>query len=220
MARAQTPEVALADAREDDVPFLAWVLQAASLSHLQQSTFDVFVDNVEHARRQLLEGLASTEVRQWSNYRRFIVARSGDQPVGALCGYFLEECDGPLFGKSTIDVVTRMGWSHDDLVAAWNRIKPVSRVLLDREPGAWIVESVAVLPEFRRMGILTRLMSSILERGRGRGATTAEISVLIGNDSAQRAYEKAGFVVAAEARDADYEATFGCPGVRLLRMAL
>jgi ribosomal protein S18 acetylase RimI-like enzyme len=70
------------------------------------------------------------------------------------------------------------------------------------------------------MGILTRLMSSILERGRGRGATTAEISVLIGNDSAQRAYEKAGFVVAAEARDADYEATFGCPGVRLLRMAL
>jgi RimJ/RimL family protein N-acetyltransferase len=64
------------------------------------------------------------------------------------------------------------------------------------------------------------MMDNILDRGRRRAATTAEISVLIGNDGAQRAYEKAGFAVVAEARDAEYEATLKSPGMRLMRRSL
>ena len=41
--------------------------------------------------------------------------------------------------------------------------------------------------------------------------------MLIGNDAAQRAYEKNGFVVIDEKRHPEFEAAYGCPGARLLR---
>ena len=59
-----------------------------------------------------------------------------------------------------------------------------------------------------------------MDRGRERRATTADIGVFIGNDSAQRAYEKAGYVVVEEKTHPDFEAVYGCPGVRQLRREL
>ena len=91
---------------------------------------------------------------------------------------------------------------------------------LEREPGSWIVEAVATLPEFRRMGLNDRLLAEVLERGRQRGATVAEVSVLIGNVPAQRSYEKAGYQVVAEACHPEFEALYKCPGLRLLRRSL
>jgi RimJ/RimL family protein N-acetyltransferase len=60
----------------------------------------------------------------------------------------------------------------------------------------------------------------MFEAGRERGAKTADIGVLIGNDPAQRAYEKCGFAVVDERRDAEFEAVYGSPGARMLRRTL
>jgi RimJ/RimL family protein N-acetyltransferase len=43
---------------------------------------------------------------------------------------------------------------------------------------------------------------------------------LIGNDAAQRAYEKVGFTVVEELRDADFEATIGAPGFSRMLLAM
>jgi hypothetical protein len=59
-----------------------------------------------------------------------------------------------------------------------------------------------------------------MERGRKRGATVSDIGVFIGNDSAQKAYEKAGYVVVAEKTHPEFEAVYGTPGVRSLRRSL
>ena len=59
-----------------------------------------------------------------------------------------------------------------------------------------------------------------MDRGRAKGATIAEIGVFIGNDNAQRAYEKAGYEVVEEKTHPDFEAVYGCPGVRQLRRSL
>jgi RimJ/RimL family protein N-acetyltransferase len=59
-------------------------------------------------------------------------------------------------------------------------------------------------------------MAAILDKGRARGATRANIGVLIGNDKAQQAYEKNGFEVVEEIRDADFEREYGCAGMREL----
>jgi ribosomal protein S18 acetylase RimI-like enzyme len=64
------------------------------------------------------------------------------------------------------------------------------------------------------------LMQEIMERGRKRGATASDISVFIGNDSAQSAYEKAGYTVVGEKRDAEFEAVYKSPGIRTLRRTL
>ena len=93
-------------------------------------------------------------------------------------------------------------------------------VIPEHVEGAWIVENVATLPEFRRRGLVDRLMAEIIERGRARGASTADISVFIGNDPAQRAYEKCGFEAIGEKRDAAFEAAYKTPGIRTLRRAI
>ena len=78
------------------------------------------------------------------------------------------------------------------------------------------MENVATLPEFRRRGLVDRLMDAALARGRARGASVSGIGVFIGNDPAQRAYEKAGYRAASEKRNPEMERTWGTPGIRLL----
>jgi ribosomal protein S18 acetylase RimI-like enzyme len=87
-------------------------------------------------------------------------------------------------------------------------------------PGAWIIEDVATLPQYRRRGLVDALMQAIMQRGRDRGATVSDIGVFIGNDSAQKAYEKAGYVVVEEQRDPAFEAVYKTPGTRTLRRTL
>lgn len=81
--------------------------------------------------------------------------------------------------------------------------------------GVWGVENVAVLPEGRGLGLTDRLFERVLEEGRSRGFARAQILCLIGNDPAQRAWERNGFRLLTEQRDAAFEVLFGCPGAKL-----
>jgi translation initiation factor 4G len=96
----------------------------------------------------------------------------------------------------------------------------ILNVAPEHVPGAWIVEDVATKPEFRRRGLVDALMQEIMERGRKRGATVSDIGVFIGNDSAQKAYEKAGYVVVEEKTHPEFEAVYKSPGTRTLRRAI
>jgi hypothetical protein len=140
------------DARREDAPFLGWVMQTASRSHLDRGFLDIFIDASDEECVQFLEMLSLTEARHWANYENFIVVKSENQQLGALCGYFVEDQEGPILAKGAVEVAVQLGWSHDQLVAAWQRVSANSLVSIDRVPGAWVVESVAVLPEFRRRG--------------------------------------------------------------------
>ena len=84
----------------------------------------------------------------------------------------------------------------------------------------WGVENVAVLPEYRGAGLTDRLFEHVLEEGRSRGFSRAQILCLIGNDPAQRAWERNGFRLQTEHRSAAFEALFGCPGGKLFAQDL
>ena len=209
--------IKLVDARADHAPFVAWAILTAFRSHLEKGLWDFFVDGPNEECLRFLEALAATDSRHWGNYDRFLVAEADSRPVATLCGYFANECDGPATSKGADEAAHKLGWTDDRIAASRQRVMSLAYVQLEREPGSWIVEAVATLPEFRRMGLNDRLLAGVLERGRQRGATTAEVSVLIGNEPAQRSYEKAGFTVVAEARHPEFEALYECPGIRLLR---
>jgi ribosomal protein S18 acetylase RimI-like enzyme len=142
------------------------------------------------------------------------------RPAAALCGYFDEDHGLPALQQGTTEADRRLGRSAEEVEAGLRRIAPIFHVMPDHEAGAWIVENVATHPVYRRQGLVDALLGAMLERGRERGATVADIGVMIGNDPAQRAYEKAGFVVTGEKRHADFEALWGCPGLRALSRAL
>lgn len=57
-------------------------------------------------------------------------------------------------------------------------------------------------------------VAEALERGRIKGFAEAQITYIIGNDAAERAYERSGFRFAGEQRHADVEAVTGAPGLR------
>ncbi len=108
------------------------------------------------------------------------------------------------------------GVTPEEFAAGWAAGASIANVAPKHVAGAWIVEHVATLPEFRRQGLVDRLLEAVVEKGRTRGATVGDVGVLIGNDRAQRAYEKAGFRVIDEILDAPFEAAYHCPGIRAL----
>ena len=118
------------------------------------------------------------------------------------------------------EVSEKLGRSRADRAAAMERSLPFLSCAPDETDGAWILENVATSPEFRRRGLIDTLLRRILQEGHERGFGLAQIGVLVGNTPAQRAYEKAGFEVVDEKRTPEFEATFGCPGVKRLLLHL
>jgi translation initiation factor 4G len=182
--------------------------------------WDFLVGGDDEECLQFLETLAVTQQRHWAHYANFIVAEVDGQPVAALCGYFEEECGNVFLGAGFAEIVARGLRTVEQFEAGRVRIEPILRVAPEHEANVWIVENVATLPSFRRRGLVDRLIADILDRGRARGATVADIGVLIGNDPAQRAYEKAGFAVTGEKRDTDFEALWRTPGIRSMSRRL
>jgi translation initiation factor 4G len=216
--RETTTDVRIRDARPEDVPFIAWVMLTAARSHLPLGMWDFMVGPDEAETLRFLEALASTPDRHWAHHANFIVAEADGRPASALCGYFEEECGIPSLVAALPGAARAVGRDFEEMMRAWvaNGGASIAAASPKNTPGAWIVEHVATLPEYRRRGLVDRLLAAMIEKGSERGATVADVGVLIGNDPAQRAYEKAGFAVVSERRDAAFEAAYGCPGIRNL----
>ena len=213
-------QLSIVEATPGHAPFLAWVTLTAFRSQLERGFWDFMLDGDEAYKLRYLEGLAQTEQLHWVHYSTFLVAEVDGRPASALCGYIDEELGGPTLRAAGIEANEKTGRTEAEAAAGFERAKSIMNVLPEHPPGAWIVENVATLPEFRRRGLVDRLMEEILERGRSRGATVADISVFIGNDPAQCAYEKCGFVAVAEKLDPEFEAVYRTPGTRTLRRGL
>lgn len=210
----------IVEATPEHAPFIAWVALAAFRSHLERGFWDFMIEGDEASKLRYLEALASTDQRHWSHYSIFLVAEVDGTPASALCGYFEEELGGPTLRLAGMEANEAVGRSEEDAAAGFERAKSIMNVVPEHVAGTWIIENVATLPEFRRRGLVDRLMAEIMDRGRARGASVSDISVFIGNDGAQRAYEKCGFEVVAEKLDSEFESVYKTPGVRTLRRSL
>jgi len=207
----------IVEARPAHIPFIAWVTLTAFRSHLERGFWDILIDGTEKETLRFLEALVATQAQHWVHLQNFIVAEVDGKPAAALSGYFERESS---LREGMEEANRAIGRSAEEAMAGWQRARSIGLCAPRHSEGAWIVENVATVPEFRRQGMVDRLTASILDIGRQRGATTAEVALFIGNDPAQRAYEKAGFVVVDERRDPEFEAVYKTPGIRLLRRSI
>ena len=210
----------IVDATREHIPFVAWVVMASNRSHLTKGMWDLNLGGGEEEVLRYLEVLADTDTIHWGHHSLFKVAEVDGVPAAGMCGFFENELGAASLMAGALEVNQKVGRTVDDVAAGWERSKSIMGIVMEHEPRAWVVEHVATKAEFRRRGLVERLVHEMLERGRERGATTADIGVLIGNDPAQRAYEKCGFAVVEEKRDAEFEAAYGSPGARMLRRRL
>jgi ribosomal protein S18 acetylase RimI-like enzyme len=213
-------DVRTVQATREHIPFVAWVVMAANRSHLPKGMWDFNIGGSEEDVLRYLEALADTEELHWAHYSLFKVAEVDGVPAAGMCGFFENELGPASMMAGAAEVNQKMGRSVEDIAAGWERSKAIMGIIMEHEPRAWVVEHVATKPEFRRRGLVDRLVHETLDTGRERGAKTADIGVLIGNDPAQRAYEKCGFEVVIEKRDAGFERVYGSPGARMMRRGI
>ncbi len=213
-------KIEFVDARREHAKFIAWVILTAHRSHMERGLWEFVVGGTEADCLRFLEALATTSEPHWVHYSTFIVAEIDGRPAAALGGYFAEEHGMPALTQAMPEANERVNRTEEDALEGFARAGSIVHCASKHEPGVWIVENVATLPEFRRRGLVARLLEKILERGRERGASQADIGVFIGNDGAQFAYERAGFEVTGEKCHPEFEAIYGCPGVRSLSRPL
>lgn len=82
------------------------------------------------------------------------------------------------------------------------------------EDGAWTIEHMATLPEYRGTGVTQALLRNEFARARAAGYRRAQLSFFIGNELAEHAYMKAGFQFAEEKRSGEFQSGLGVPGLR------
>jgi len=205
-------------ARPEDAKLIAWCMLMAGRSHKEIGIWDLIISQPEDKCLDFLEMLTIQEPRHMCSYTEFLVAEVDGQPAAALEGY-----DPISNGEMTITtpmfaVVDKMGLTQEEMALGQQHLAAFMTCYPESAEGAWIVEHVATLPEYRLREASTKLLEAILDQGRGQGFRLAQVSYYIGNTPAEGAYNKAGFKFADEKRHPDFEALIGCPGmVRLLR---
>lgn len=212
--------VTIRNARADDAPFLARVMLAASRSHRPYGLWDHFVKRGEDDRLAFLRKIAVTTAPHLFHYDVFLIAEKDGTAVAGLSGYDRDLHGMKFFSRVVPDVCEEIGWSKADLKEASKRMLSFMACMPDEIPGVWIVESVAAMPQARRQGIMGLLLGEILVRGKSRGFERSQISVLVSNIPARRAYENAGFHYVNEKRDPEFEAIYGDYGIARLMMDL
>ncbi len=209
-------DVKIVPATREHGPFVAWVMMAAGRSHLPLGSYDFIAGGDEANVLRYCEALTTTDALHFGHYSTFLVAEVNGVPAAGMCGY-LEDTHGNITA-GLMEAYQTLNYMEGDIATNLGKAGTIIHVMPDHgDVHPWIVEHVATKPEFRRQGLVERLIAAQLDRGRQRGASTADIGVLIGNDPAQRAYEKCGFAVIDEKRHSDFEAAYGTPGIRALR---
>jgi len=209
--------IKIRSARTDDAAFLAWVILTAGRAHVKRGIWEVILGEAEDKCLAFLEILIITKTPHLFHHSCYLVAQLGSRPVAALGGYDPLVLGYPALQRALPEVFKKMGFYGPE--EAMNNHSPrILDCIPDAAEGAWVIDSVATLPEFRRRGIASKLLEEILEKGQQKGFRRAQINIYIGNTAAQQAYEKHGFKILDEKRDTYFEEAIGSPGMaRLLR---
>lgn len=208
--------IVIRESLPEDVPFLAWVVLAASRSHVACGAWDLSVPGSDEVKLRFLERLLTSERPHWCHARGFRVAEVDGRPAAALSGYAPEDSRLQSAAEAISECARSLGWTGEEIGEAFGRLAVFLGCLPLDEPGAWVIEWVATSAEQRRRGLIQQLLEAELAHGADRGHSVSQISILSGNTAAQRAYERAGYAYVDERRSAAFERAVGCPG--LLRM--
>jgi ribosomal protein S18 acetylase RimI-like enzyme len=213
-------EISIREGIADDAAFLAWDMLTAARSHVTLSLWDLAFPGPEDFRLAHLADLATAATVSFSHFESFLVAEHDGKPVGGLSCFDPADRSMDQFVAALTEVLVNRSWSqeHQDLLV--QRISPTLTCNPETPEGRLVIEWVAVKPEARGQGVIDQLLAAALDRGRDQGNDQAQLGVLLGNTAAFRAYERAGFRLFDEKRDAAFEAALGSAGIARMTVDL
>lgn len=204
---------------ERDLDLLTWVMLTASRSHLDRGIWEYLNGTDERATLSFLRRLATSDTVHLFHWSGFLVAELDGEPGAAMCAY---DSATQGFDVAVPDMAAATAGEGIDLADPeyLRRAEVLLSGFIKDDPGPpgprWVIENVATRPEMRRRGLVDALLHQLLGQGRERGFEHAQISVLIENERARRAYVKAGFEPLAEQRSEGWSREIGCPGSETL----
>ena len=208
-------ELRIRNATYDDSPFLAWLILSAGRAHVKRGIWEVILDLPEDDCLAFLGHLVVTDPPHLFHHSCYLIAEIETTPVAGLGGYDPRVAGYQALEQALPEVFRKTGMSFSEEMRGGGPPR-ITRCIPPPLEGAWVVDSVATLPGFRRRGIAGRLLESILKIGQDRDFKQAQINIYIGNIPAQRAYEKQGFRIVDEWRDPFFEKEIGSPGIACL----
>jgi len=125
----------------------------------------------------------------WPRLRNIRLSALRDDPLAFLATYESEAA------------YDEQRWRLEFSRGEWNIMladdKEVGLLGVTREPGMssqeWYLEYLWVTPEFRRSGVASLLLGTVLDRLRDTGVHTVWLYILDGNDRARSLYQRFGF---------------------------
>ncbi len=202
-------------ARAEDAAFLGWAIYEAARGHLARGWFDIVLRRNETLCLEFCRRLTLAKAHCWWHWSLFSVAEVNGERTSALCG-FGNEAAYLASGDAMREVSDAMGISKAEQAELWPRGAFILSCTTS-ENRAWTIENVATRPAYRGLGVTQALLGHELARARAANFHRVQISFLIGNNVAERAYRKVGFTLAEEKRAPDFALATGASGLR--RMA-
>ncbi|MEY9363149.1 GNAT superfamily N-acetyltransferase [Bradyrhizobium yuanmingense] len=201
-------------ARPEDAEFIAQTILISMRGHRPRGWFDVALGWPEAECLAFVARVAVARAVSMWHFSQFLVAEIDGKPAAALCAVPAAGT-GPAAWRAVEEVGLSIGLTASELDAIRQRGAYSRACWVQGGEGDWMIEHVATDLAYRGRGLMQALIAHALDKGRTAGFARATISFLIGNEPAERAYAKAGFVFAEEKRDPNFEAIIGAPGFRM-----
>lgn len=201
-------------ATPEDAPILARALLVAGRAHVAKGIWEVVLGGTEEECLEFLQHITRAGPPHLFHYSSYLVAEDEDGTVlGSLGGYDPVTHGYEVLQQAIPEVVRKLQRGQGFARAMEERAARIMTCIPKGIKGAWVVDSVAVFPEQRGQGVASRLLEEILERGRSRGHSQAQVVMYIGNEPALKLYQKFGFAIKEEIRDPYFEDNIGSPGM-------
>jgi len=208
-------------AKREDALFLAQCIFIAGRAHVQKGIWEIVLDCDEEACLAFLEAVTVTDVPHLFHYTSSIVAEDGrGELVGSLAGHDPLVKGYQALQQAISEVVKKLQCSAAMQGNSTSQSDKILACMPQVIEGAWVIDSVAILPSARGKGVAGELLVRVLEEGKQQGHRLAQVNMYIGNEPALNLYRKYGFEVVEEKRDPYFEQHIGSPGMVSLKRTL
>jgi len=207
--------------RAGDADFLAKSILMAGRAHVSKGIWEAVLDTTEEECLLFLKHVVVTAIPHLFHFScSFIAEKDGTIPIGSLGGYNPKKMGYEALQRALPEVYRKLQLPLQAFEDANKRAANILASLPGEIGNAWVIDSVATMPEYRGRGVAELLLHSVLAEGKKLGYSLAQVNMYIGNEPALHLYQKLGFAIMEETRDTYFEKIIGSPGMLSLTMKL
>lgn len=210
-------QINIRKAEKSDADFVYWIMNTAGRSGMEKGFIDSIFPSDPQKNRDFIEEMMFSDIRSLFHYSNFIIAEIDGVPVGGMSGYYTPEVHSEHFRDCFVKVQEKFSLTNEEKTAMGERIGVYVGAFPGLLENSWVVEWVAVKPEYRGKGVTKQLLNTIIKQGfEDTACNVVQIAVAKGNTPAQKAYINAGFSFLDEKLSEDFMNEFGYPGMERL----